>query len=84
MIFSFGKSQIKSLDKFNFIINKPMELDNKYHVMRHLGSGAFGAVYLARDENNNYYAIKRQPKLSQKISREIEILLELQGRRNLI
>lgn len=61
-----------------------MEMDNKYHVVKHLGSGAFGAVYLARDEGNNYYAIKRQPKMSSKISREIEILLELRGRQNLI
>lgn len=50
---------------------------NRYEILNPLGNGAFGVVFLARDQNGKYYAVKRQLKKSNKLSREIRILLDL-------
>lgn len=50
-----------------------------------LGNGAFGYVFKAYDENHDrYVAIKRSPKVGNKTSREMEVLLSMQGEENVI
>ena len=50
----------------------------KYSIIRELGSGCFGVVYLAEDnETHKKVAIKRLLKMGLMVSREIEILKKL-------
>ena len=55
-----------------------MEVEkNKYYIQKELGSGSFGYVFMALDQQDNKFAIKRTKKKSNVLSREIEILKEI-------
>lgn len=55
-----------------------MEDISKYELIKELGSGSFGYVFLAKNkQNNQHVAIKRIEKVGKLLSREYEILFEL-------
>ncbi len=56
-----------------------MSKENQYTIHKQLGSGVFGIVYLAFDQKGQKWAIKRLPKISENLSREVQILLALQN-----
>ena len=57
----------------------------RYQILSELGSGCFGVVYEAHDqEKNKRVAIKRIEKIGQEISREVEILQKLKESPNCI
>jgi len=52
-----------------------MSSEQRYRLIRELGSGSFGVVYLGFDnQTNQYVAIKRVEKIGDLVSREYEIL----------
>lgn len=55
-----------------------MSGEQRYRLMRELGSGSFGVVYLGYDnQTNDYVAIKRVEKIGDFVSREYEILSKI-------
>lgn len=51
--------------------------NKQYDIIKHVGKGTFGYVFLAQDQNGKLYGIKRTQRASNQLSREIEILNEL-------
>jgi serine/threonine protein kinase len=47
-------------------------------VLKELGNGAFGQVFMVEDEQGQKFALKRTLKISNIMSREIEILQKVQ------
>lgn len=56
-----------------------VEKNNKYYIQHELGSGSFGFVFLAIDNEKKKFAIKRTKKKSNVLSRELEILKETEN-----
>lgn len=57
-----------------------MDEISKYELIKELGSGSFGYVFLAKNkQNNQFVAIKRIEKVGKYLSREYEILAELKN-----
>ena len=57
-----------------------MEEISKYELIKELGAGCFGYVFLAKDkQTHQYVAIKRIEKVGKQLSREYEILIELKN-----
>lgn len=54
-------------------------MDVNYTLQHIIGSGSFGYVFLAIDQNNKKYAIKRIIKVGKQLSREVEILQEIKN-----
>lgn len=51
-----------------------MDVKHKYKIIKKIGQGTFGKVYEAEDGNKKRVAIKRVEKVSNAISREVDIL----------
>ncbi len=56
-----------------------MNTKERYELLKVLGNGSFGYVFLGIDSQNRKYAIKRVEKVGNKLSREYEILQKLQN-----
>ncbi|KAH8740987.1 protein kinase domain containing protein [Cryptosporidium ryanae] len=57
---------------------------HKYELIKEIGSGTFGRVWMARDlENNEFIAIKRRPKWQNMMSREVEAMESVKNKEGL-
>lgn len=55
--------------------NTYIYIDKKYALLKQIGEGGFGGIFLAFDKENNYYAIKlNRMEKSDEIKREIELM----------
>jgi serine/threonine protein kinase len=68
-------TQVASISKENFWI------DQRYYVVKFLGEGAFGAVFLVHDSINDHYLAMKMPKDNNNLplfTREIEVMQQLE------
>ncbi|OII71759.1 protein kinase domain-containing protein [Cryptosporidium ubiquitum] len=57
----------------------------KYELIKEIGSGTFGRVWMARDyDNNELVAIKRRPKWQNIASREVEAMEAVKGEKGIV
>jgi serine/threonine protein kinase len=54
---------------------KHILIDNKYALLNQIGEGGFGGIFLARDLEKNFYAVKlNRMEKSDQIEREIQLM----------
>ncbi|WRK30977.1 Protein kinase domain containing protein [Cryptosporidium parvum] len=57
----------------------------KYELIKEIGSGTFGRVWMAKDfDSNEFVAIKRRPKWQNIVSREVEAMEAVKGERGIV